>query len=306
VIFLESEKEQHPEIYAQRERLEHAKSIVREHPLHGDDATRLAIRAKMLIPVLEGARPNSVGKRRRGARARRGEGALSEEVMDLEATTPGNCEDDGTVFEYFKKIVSVLQHYGFVDEQHCVTSLGEMGAKIRCENELWASIVMMDPRLQEASPVHLAAAVGAVLAEGSRQDVYVTYSPSSEVMELVNGLAPVRDHLLDVQESEGVSIPVYLDVDQVGLIEAWAQGESWVDMLSNTSLQEGDVCRIIRRVLDLLRQIPHLPLVSDGLKLNAKRSVALLDRFPVVDDRTYVVNEHERMFSPQGATDRLN
>jgi superfamily II RNA helicase len=304
---LEREKEQHPEVHAQRERLEYARSLVRNHHLHAQSTTRAAIRAKNLIPVLEALRPDlAKGKRRLGHRSR------SQKAVELNSTTevvtPDGSDEqdgDGTIFEYFKKIVSVLQQYGFVDQRHCVTSLGELGAKIRSENELWTSIVLLEPRLQDVSPVHLAAVVGAILAEGSRQDTYVGYLPSPEVSELASCLAPLRSRLLDIQEVEGVGIPVYLDIEQVGLIEAWAQGESWVDMLSNTSLQEGDVCRILRRVLDQLRQIPHLPLVTDSLKLNAKRSVALLDRFPVVDDRTYVVNEHERMYNKANARSRL-
>jgi superfamily II RNA helicase len=46
-------------------------------------------------------------------------------------------------------------------------------------------------------------------------------------------------------------------------------------------LDEGDVVRILRRTLDFLSQIPHVPNVSQSLRSNAIRAAQLIDRFPV-------------------------
>jgi superfamily II RNA helicase len=54
--------------------------------------------------------------------------------------------------------------------------------------------------------------------------------------------------------------------------------------LGLTSLQEGDIIRLLRRVLDLLRQIPRLPYVPGTrgvdaqLRLNARRALTIMDR----------------------------
>jgi superfamily II RNA helicase len=50
-----------------------------------------------------------------------------------------------------------------------------------------------------------------------------------------------------------------------GLVEAWALGTPWSTILGLTSLSEGDIIRLLRRVLDLLRQIPRLPYVPVSL-----------------------------------------
>ena len=66
-----------------------------------------------------------------------------------------------------------------------------------------------------------------------------------------------------------------------------------------TSLQEGDIIRLLRRVLDLLRQIPRLPYVPGArgvdaqLRLNARRALTIMDRFPVSDDVTYSIDDDE-------------
>ncbi|NES67748.1 MAG: hypothetical protein F6K24_49450, partial [Okeania sp. SIO2D1] len=58
----------------------------------------------------------------------------------------------------------------------------------------------------------------------------------------------------------------------------------WQVLVDNTSLDEGDVVRILRRTLDFLSQIPHVPHLSDVLRRNAYRAMQLIDRFPVNEE----------------------
>ncbi|HBE48481.1 MAG TPA: hypothetical protein DDW76_06655, partial [Cyanobacteria bacterium UBA11369] len=61
----------------------------------------------------------------------------------------------------------------------------------------------------------------------------------------------------------------------------WALGAEWQQVCSNTNLDEGDLVRMLRRTLDILSQLPHVPHLSDGLKRNAIRAIQIMDRFPV-------------------------
>jgi superfamily II RNA helicase len=78
-----------------------------------------------------------------------------------------------------------------------------------------------------------------------------------------------------------VVLPVWLEYDFVGMVEQWALGVDWTDLYTRTSLDEGDVVRILRRTLDFLSQIPHVPHLPEALKRNAIRAIQLIDRFPV-------------------------
>ena len=57
-------------------------------------------------------------------------------------------------------------------------------------------------------------------------------------------------------------------------------------MIASTSLDEGDVVRVLRRTVDLLAQIPYAEAISDQLRRNARRALRAINRFPVceVDD----------------------
>lgn len=296
-----------PEVFAQRERVSHAKRKVAEQELHGNEDVAVILAARRAIPKIQATLDGSMDPFGTKTRKSKREGPSKRY-----ATIQGNGRDDSnqikaneetmqnSSWEEFMAIVSVLQHYGFVDDNYDVTSIGSIGAKVRSENELWSSLVLLQPSLEHVSPVHLGAILGATQMESTRPDTYMSYEVSPATKEAVREAAGERVRLFAVQSEANVFIPISLDADLMGLVEAWASGISWVELLSGTSLQEGDACRILRRVLDLLRQVPYLPVVSEGLKRNSKRAVALLDRFPVTDDRTYVVRDSERLDGSSG------
>lgn len=53
-------------------------------------------------------------------------------------------------------------------------------------------------------------------------------------------------------------VPVRLDGTLCGLVEGWASGCDWSELVASTSLDQGDLCRILRRSMEILRQIPVL------------------------------------------------
>lgn len=290
------------EVQAQRARIEEAKQAVRAMALFKREDIGTVLAARRAIARIEATLDGSFDPMERKRRRRRSHGSakryaqLEGESDESEPYTESSVESalGNSSWEEFMNLVGVLQHYGFIDTDYKVTSLGEMGAKVRGDNELWTSVTLLEPDLAIISPVHLGAVIGATQMEGGRGDAFVDHDLSDEVRDQVERLGSVRTRMIAVQTEFGVEVPVALDAELVSLVELWSSGVNWVELLRATSLQEGDVCRIIRRTLDVLRQVQHLPIVSSELKRNARRAVALLDRFPVTDDRTYWINENEK------------
>ena len=69
----------------------------------------------------------------------------------------------------------------------------------------------------------------------------------------------------------------------MGLVDAWARGTEWTDLIANTSLDEGDVVRIMRRTVDLLAQVPYCEAISEQLRSNARQALHAINRFPVAE-----------------------
>ena len=164
----------------------------------------------------------------------------------------------------------------------------------------------MSGHLDELNPVALSGVIQSIVTEVNRPDLWSGFVPSSVADDAFNDLSNIRRELFRVQERFGIDVPILWTSELIGLVEAWARGSTWTDLISNTSLDEGDVVRILRRTNDLLSQIPYCEAVSRQLRTNAKAAMKLMDRFPVceAEDINQAKDENNELINP--ATERNN
>lgn len=111
------------------------------------------------------------------------------------------------------------------------------------------------------------------------------YEPSSVVIGVINYLEEQRNSLLDLQEKHGVKvwhmmflfscvfksivalviclicllhyiqIPCEIDTQFAGMVEAWASGLTWREIMMDSAMDDGDLARLLRRTMDLLAQV---------------------------------------------------
>ncbi len=202
---------------------------------------------------------------------------LEAEIQHLQAQVEQQSQRH---WEEFLNLIEILQRFECLDNL-MPTELGQMTAAIRGENELWLGLSLASGELDNLDPHHLAAAAAALVTETPRPDSRVNYELSDEVVEALTKLRGIRRQMFQLQRRYNVALPIWLEFELIALVEQWALGAEWVELCENTSLDEGDVVRILRRTLDLLSQIPHVPHLSKTLQSNAYRAMQLIDRFPV-------------------------
>ena len=242
-----------PEVEAQHERVAAVQAQLETHPLHQSD------------------NPASILKRRNRSTQ------LQAEIEKHEAELN---QQSRRHWEEFLHLIEILQRFGCLDDL-VPTPLGQIAAAIRGDNELWLGLALASGELDDLDPHHLAAATAALVSETPRPDSWVRYALSSEVEEALAGLRGTRRQLFQLQRRYNVALPIWLEYELVALVEQWALGIEWLELCANTSLDEGDVVRLLRRTLDLLSQVPHVPHLPESLQRNAYRAMQLLDRFPV-------------------------
>lgn len=207
----------------------------------------------------------------------------------------------GRYWQEFVNLMEVLKYFDCL-QNHQPTALGETAAAIRGDNELWLGLALASGELDALTPPQFAAACAALVTENSRPDSWTAYSVSPTVESALEGLRGVRRELFQQQRRHQVVVPVWLEYDLVGIVEHWvevgyasqsstqglsqaegnaAEHSDWSELCGNTSLDEGDVVRILRRTLDFLAQVPHVPHISPKLYQTARDAIALMDRFPV-------------------------
>ncbi len=258
---LPSPMETDSEVLAQQQRVAALQAQLDAHPIHqwGDPSTLL--------------------KRQRKAEE------LQEEIAKNREKVARYL---GRYWEEFLDLIQVLVEIGGLVPsgendtlQFAVSEMGESVAAIRGDNELWLGLALMSGWLERLEPHQFAAVCAALVTEVSRPNTWTRYELSEEVDRVLSGLQSIRRKLFQVQHRHDVALPVWLERDLIAIVEQWALGVEWFALCAETSLDEGDVVRILRRTLDFLSQIPHVPHISDDVRANAYRAMALLDRFPV-------------------------
>jgi superfamily II RNA helicase len=183
--------------------------------------------------------------------------------------------------------VQVLQSFDCLSqgegERIVPTPAGKVVAGLRGDNELWLGLVFLSGELDQLAPHHLVAVCAALVCEPVRPDTYCHLGISPIVEEVLENLRPLRRKLLQQQRRLGIDIPINLEYGLVGLAEQWALTMPWTELCAQTNLDEGDIVRILRRILDLLSQIPYISELKESLRHTARQAMQLIDRFPVQD-----------------------
>ncbi len=207
-------------------------------------------------------------------------------------------------WDTFLALLEILQYFGCLDELNS-TEIGKTVGSLRGDNELWLGLVLMSGHLDELQPSQLAAVLQAISTEVNRPDLWSGFSASSQSLEALNDLSSIRRELLRIQERYNLEIPACSEPELMGLVEEWANGSTWDHLMANTSLDEGDVVRVLRRTIDLLAQIPYCIVISKQLKSNAAKGLLALNRFPVRESEDIFNEKFENTKESNPATKRL-
>lgn len=186
----------------------------------------------------------------------------------------------------FLQISNVIHEARALDiNTHVIFPLGETAAAIRGENELWLAMVLRNKVLLDLKPAQLAAVLASLVSEGIKvrpwKNNSYMYEPSTTVINVINFLDGQRSFLVEFQEKHGVNISCCLDSQFSGMVEAWASGLTWREMMMDCAMDEGDLARLLRRTIDILAQVPKLPDIDPILQRNAKAASDVMDRPPI-------------------------
>ena len=203
-------------------------------------------------------------------------------------------------WETFMALLEILQEFGCLDGLN-PTEIGRTVAAIRGDNELWLSLALMSGHLDDLSPPDLAAVFEAISTEVNRPDLWSGFPPPPAAEEAMQDLVGLRRELLRAQDRHNVVVPAWWEPELMGLVEAWAKGIDWTDLIANTSLDEGDVVRIMRRTVDLLAQVPYCEAISDQLRSHARQALRAINRFPVAEADDLL----KQVVEPNPATERV-
>jgi len=194
-------------------------------------------------------------------------------------------------------LMKILNYFGCLEDVN-ITDIGESIGSLRTENELWVGLVLLSGYLDDLEPPDLAAVIQSISVEVRRSDSWCNFKPSSKVLDVFNELESLKKLLSSQQNNYFIDLPIYLEKDLTGIVSQWARGQKWKEIIFNTSLDEGDVVRIIRRTMDVLSQIQYCGSLSSKLKNNAKLTLKAINRFPVSESNDLLRISDKNQINP--------
>lgn len=175
---------------------------------------------------------------------------------------------------------AVLMDYGYIKDDY-PTESGITISQIRSENELFLAQVIFSGVLDGLTPAELASVICAITTEDMRADLYSQLPLSPNVRKRLNKIKDIRRDLDKKQKNHDVEDPMYVNGFYSPLIEMWATGSEWDDIIDQVDMGEGDIVRCFKRVIDVLRQFCTISNIPEDLVFTAREAIELIQKSPI-------------------------
>ena len=192
-----------------------------------------------------------------------------------------NIENEKDI--YWNNFVShkeILERFKYI-ENDFPNEKGLTCAAIRAENELYLSEVILSGVLNELSPAELASVVCALTTEDLRTEVFAQQPISQNARKTLNKIKDIRKKIANVQRDYDISTEMYINSFYSPLIEQWVNGTDWDEIISQVAQSEGDIVRVFKRTVDVLRQLTIVPNASEKLSQSAREAIMCILREPI-------------------------
>ena len=162
----------------------------------------------------------------------------------------------GSLVRTFDQVLSVLRGLGYV-EDFALTAKGETLRRVYNEADLVVVEAVHRGVWAGLDAAELAAVVSALVyeARGREPGPAPAVMPTARVRAAVNALDDLEAEVLAFERGQGLSLTRPLESDFVERTWRWASGERLEDVLDDGELSPGDFVRVMKQLVDLLRQI---------------------------------------------------
>ncbi|KAG2449071.1 hypothetical protein HYH02_005820 [Chlamydomonas schloesseri] len=207
--------------------------------------------------------------------------------LRAEGKSGGRLEATWKTFQLTMEILICMD--ALEPESLRVLPLGLLARNIQGGNELWLAMALSHPALHALTGPQLAALLGALISPevlSKPTAVWAAYPVSPAVEAAVEALEEQRQLLVELQADAGLTRwndALLVDLRFAGLVEAWASGATWAQVMEDSNMDDGDMARLLIRTIDLLKQLQHNAHLLPELKDAAAEALRGMDRKPVAE-----------------------
>lgn len=175
---------------------------------------------------------------------------------------------------------SVLINFGYLKDDY-PTDKGVMASQIRAENELFISEIILSHVLENLTPAELASVICAITTEDLRAEIYPQVPISQAVRKTLNQTKNIKRNIEKSQRDNSIETPMYINSYYSAMIEMWVNGADWETITGQVEMGEGDIVRVFKRTVDVLRQFCVISSVPEALAFTAREAIKGILREPI-------------------------
>jgi ATP-dependent RNA helicase HelY len=177
---------------------------------------------------------------------------LQREIDELTRSVRGRTE---SLARRFDRVLRLLEAWGYLDGWS-LTDKGAMLGRIYHECDLVVAEAMHEGLFDGLDPASMAGLASVFGYEHrSPNPPPAPWFPSASVRKRYGRIEALTHELHADEETAGLPLTRDPDATFLALAHAWAAGEELGDVLEDEDVTAGDFVRVVRQVVDLLRQI---------------------------------------------------
>ncbi|MFH0875609.1 MAG: DEAD/DEAH box helicase [archaeon] len=173
----------------------------------------------------------------------------------------------------FNHKFKILEALGFIKDNE-LTEKGLFSRRIY-DNEILVTEIFCGDIYKQLSDYEMIVICASIIYEEGRNDFFDCGDTKKEAKGIIHFL---RSRLNNEKLFEMVNSEAIIKLSKI--TKYVIEGEDFADIMELTKLAEGDIIRIYRRTIDLLRQIRNATMDHD-LSLKANKCIDMLDRVPI-------------------------
>ncbi len=203
-----------------------------------------------------------------------------KQAKELEARMVNIKED---LWNNFSCVVELLKEEKYLDANYHATELGKTCAALRSDNSYFISELLRADIFKNLDAKEFAGIMSCFVIGESRNRDRAYTDISKAYFKNNKAIQNTTRHVVKAQRRFGVDKSIDVNPNISNIVERWAEGLSWEDLIKTTLMDEGDILRGIRRTLDISKQVSKAPNVNKSIQTLAADAVALMERDIVLD-----------------------
>ncbi|MBI3079084.1 MAG: DEAD/DEAH box helicase [Deltaproteobacteria bacterium] len=194
-----------------------------------------------------------------------------------------------TYWDQFQRLCGLLEHVGYLKDGALSTE-GRFMAELRHDNELLVTRAVFSPLLHGLDAASIGAVLACLLEDGRPGEAVPIPKRYRSLERRARELGALVQQTEQLQRRFGIGLPLPFQLTPLLPTVRWAEGRmDWAALVESlpVELDEGDLVRLFRRLIDLARQLldapglpeeiqPKLPLLIAGLDRDVVLASALL------------------------------